>query len=90
MNHCSGGPGPWNFNDAAGAALDSTAHLVDQLILWVEKGIAPDTLLGTKYVNDTGTQGIAFQRPICPYPTMAVWNGKGKWEDPTNWNCQVT
>jgi feruloyl esterase len=89
MNHCAGGPGPWVFNtDAAGVALDQTADLVDQLLSWVEAGIAPKTLLGTKYVNDTGTQGIAFQRPICPYPTEAVWNGHGMWESPQNWNCE--
>jgi feruloyl esterase len=89
MNHCAGGPGPWVFNtDAAGVALDQTADLVDQLLSWVEEGIAPETLLGTKYVNDTGTQGVAFQRPICPYPTEAVWNGQGMWESPENWECQ--
>jgi feruloyl esterase len=89
MGHCASGPGPWIFNsDAAGAAADTTADLVKQLMAWVELGIPPDTLLGTKYVNDTGTQGIAFQRPVCPYPDTAVWTGKGNWEDPVNWKCQ--
>jgi feruloyl esterase len=89
MGHCAQGPGPWIFNtDPAGAAADTTADLVNQLLAWVELGVAPDTLLGTKYVNDTGTQGIAFQRPICPYPNTAVWTGQGQWEDPANWKCQ--
>jgi feruloyl esterase len=90
MSHCAGGPGPWVFNtNAAGVALDQTADLVNQLLRWVEAGVVPESLLGTKYVNDTGTQGVAFQRPVCPYPGEAVWNGMGKWEDAMNWHCQT-
>src|SRR5579859_7852449 len=76
MMHCSSGPGPWVFNtDPNGFALDPKAGLVKQLMDWVEKDIAPDTLLGTKYFNDTGP-GIVFQRPICQYPMTAVWSGQ--------------
>jgi feruloyl esterase len=89
MNHCSGGPGPWIFNtNPAGAALDQTADLVTQLVRWVEVGVPPYTLLGTKYVNDTGTDGIVFQRPVCAFPSEAVWNGKGRWQDARNWFCR--
>jgi feruloyl esterase len=89
MSHCAGGPGPWIFNsDPEGAVLDQTAGLVDQLIAWVETNQAPDTILGTKYVNDTGPLGIEFQRPICPYPSGAVFTGTGNWTQPQNWVCQ--
>ena len=87
MMHCSGGSGPWVFNSNPQTwFLDPTAELLQQLVQWVENGTAPATLLGTKYFNDTGP-GIVFQRPICPYPEEAVWNGKEKWQDPKNWEC---
>jgi feruloyl esterase len=90
MGHCGLGPGPWIFNsDPEGATLDQTAGLVDQLIAWVENGIAPDTILGTKYVNDTGPLGVEFQRPICPYPQTAVFTGNGNWTQPQNWVCKL-
>ena len=89
MMHCANGPGPWVFNSNPQTwFLDPTADLLHQLVQWVENGTAPDTLLGTKYFNDTGP-GIIFQRPICPYPEQAVWNGKEKWQDPKNWQCKL-
>jgi feruloyl esterase len=90
MNHCSGGPGPWVFNNnASGVGLDTTADLVTQLMRWVEIGTAPEILLGTKYVNDTGLEGVVFQRPVCAYPREAVWNGNGKWQEAKNWECKL-
>ena len=40
---------------------------------WVEKGKAPEYIIGTKYVNDTRSQGIAFQRKICPFVPFFSW-----------------
>ena len=87
MGHCGFGPGPWVFNnDVVKWPLDPFAGLVNQLVQWVEEDDAPETLLGTKYVNDTG-QAIAFQRPICQYPKQAIYNGKGRWQDAESWKC---
>ena len=41
MYHCSGGPGP-NVFDA-----------LTPLVTWVERGTAPETIVATKFVNDT-------------------------------------
>jgi pimeloyl-ACP methyl ester carboxylesterase len=65
VTHCAGGPGP--NPDAPLAAL----------IDWVERGRAPQTLDGV--VRDsTGT--IVQTRPICLYPEVAAYKGRG---DPT-------
>jgi feruloyl esterase len=89
MQHCQGGPGPWVFNSNPETfARDATSDLYGQLMMWVEHGVAPETLLGTKYFNDTGPE-ILFQRPICPYPSEAVWTGMGQWQDPSTWTCKT-
>ena len=69
MGHCRGGPGVNTF-DSIGA-----------LEKWVEKGIAPDTMLGT------GAQGLT--RPLCQYPQYAEYKGKGDLKDASNWACKA-
>ena len=69
MAHCGGGPGVNTF-DSIGA-----------LEKWVEKGVAPDTMLGT------GAQGLT--RPLCPYPQAAEYKGTGDLKDASNWACKA-
>ena len=69
MGHCGGGPGVNSF-DSIGA-----------LEQWVEKGVAPDTILGT------GAQGMT--RPLCPYPQVAEYSGTGDLKDGKNWACNA-
>ena len=40
---------------------------------WVERGEAPQILIATEFVNNDPSQGIAAQRPVCPYPSEAVY-----------------
>ena len=58
--------------------LDPSDDALGALIAWVEGGVAPTQLLATKYVNDTPSQGIAFQRPLCLYPANAKYVGGNK------------
>jgi hypothetical protein len=76
MSHCGGGPGANSF-DALGA-LDN----------WVANGVAPDRILATKFVNDDPSQGVKFTRPLCSYPKVAIWNGKGSDTDAANYECR--
>jgi feruloyl esterase len=71
MGHCSGGPGPNQF-DALGA-----------LEQWVEKGIAPDTLVATHSTNGS----IDRSRPLCPYPQVARYKGAGSIDEAANFAC---
>ncbi|KAH8660320.1 putative ferulic acid Esterase/Feruloyl esterase [Xylariales sp. PMI_506] len=57
------------------------------LIQWVEEGVAPDSLVATKFVNDTSSLGIQQQRPICPYPKFAQYVGAGNVTDADSWSC---
>jgi feruloyl esterase len=71
MGHCSGGPGPNTFE-----ALTALDH-------WVEKGVAPDTLLATH-----STAGkVDRTRPLCPYPQVARYKGTGSIDEAASFSC---
>jgi hypothetical protein len=53
------------------------------MINWVEKGKAPDSILGSRVVNDK----IVRTRPLCPYPQVARYSGKGSIDDAANFRC---
>jgi len=74
MWHCSGGPGPNTFD-----ALTPLAN-------WVENGTAPDTIVATKFVNDT-PPAVQMTRPLCVFPKVAKYNGSGATDDAANFTC---
>ncbi|HEX9489064.1 MAG TPA: tannase/feruloyl esterase family alpha/beta hydrolase [Stellaceae bacterium] len=84
MAHCAGGDGPNAFgNGVDGPVLDADHDLLKALEQWVEHGVAPQKIIATKFVGDNPANGIAFQRPLCPFPQVAQYKGVG---DPTNAN----
>jgi feruloyl esterase len=93
MWHCNGGPGANAFGNLSAELppipTDPSDDVLGALVAWVEKGTVPGPITATKYVNDEESQGIAFQRPLCPYPQSArlVHPQKG-WQSPSNWQCQ--
>jgi feruloyl esterase len=87
MLHCQGGPGANNFGQVAQLA-DSDHDVIKALEAWVEHGKAPDQIIATKFTNDNATQPALFTRPLCPYPSVATWNGTGDASDAKNWSCQ--
>jgi feruloyl esterase len=74
LYHCSGGPGP-NVFDA-----------LTPLVTWVEGGTAPETIIATKFVNDT-PPAVAMTRPLCVYPKVAKYNGSGSTSIAANFTC---
>lgn len=92
MGHCAGGPGATFIGNvgASVASLSPDQNVLMAMVRWVEKGVPPDTILGTKYVNDTPALGMEFQRAHCRYPFRNVYVGPkstGGWKDPANWKC---
>jgi feruloyl esterase len=90
VGHCGTGVGP---DDIGGENQTPVSHdpehdLVSALEAWVEKGIAPQKLIATKFNTvDVPTSGIAMQRPICPYPSEAVYRGSGNTNLATSFMC---
>jgi feruloyl esterase len=75
MGHCGGGDGPNVFDTFA------------PLVQWVESGTAPDKIIATKYINNQPAQGIAQTRPLCAYPEVARWTGRGDPNSADNFVC---
>ena len=91
MNHCFGGPGPNIFgNILAPPPLQSDAEndIQKSLERWVEKGVAPDKIIATKYTDDDPKKSIVMTRPLCAYPQQARWTGKGSANDAANFVCK--
>ena len=96
MNHCYGGPGPHVFgNQYSGNIVvvdppvdNAHYHALRALMGWVERGRTPEQIIATKYVNDTTTAGIAMQRPLCPYPKIAVYDGAGDVKTASSFACR--
>jgi feruloyl esterase len=56
---------------------------------WVENGTAPDSIIATKYANDTEHSVVSRQRPLCPYPKQAQYKGIGDPNAPDSWECRL-
>lgn len=91
MNHCAGGPGANVFNgpDNLGGIEDPDHDVVMALDRWVSTGVAPKQIIATKFVDDAPSKGVAFTRPLCPYPEVARYKGKGDPTYATNFACVV-
>lgn len=90
MGHCSGGPGASFIGQAITSnwTENPEGNVLTALVRWVEEGIAPDTILGTAYVNETQSTGeVAFQRRHCRYPYRNVYTGEGDPTEPDSWEC---
>jgi hypothetical protein len=69
MNHCGGGAGAY--------AIDYLSYLES----WVEKGQAPDVMIGSHPASDASSSTTeGFTRPVYPYPVRSKYRGTG---DPT-------
>jgi feruloyl esterase len=73
MLHCRGGDATDTFEG------------VKALEAWVEQGVAPERIEATKVVDGK----VARSRPLCPYPQVATYKGKGNTDDAANFTCAV-
>ncbi len=92
MWHCDGGPGANAFGNLSADYPPVPGFYEDDvlgaLIRWRESGVAPKAITATKYVNDDPSQGIAFQRPLCPYPENAHIINPNLPNSPASWKCE--
>ena len=88
MQHCAGGPGPDNFGQSLTWPADDPGHNVRiALEDWVERGVAPTTIIATKTAGDNGQGAVTMTRPLCPYPQFARYNGTGDTNRAENFVC---
>ncbi|KAJ9252577.1 hypothetical protein DTO207G8_4639 [Paecilomyces variotii] len=105
LEHCTGTSStmnaPWYFAGAnqagaLGTGVSSVPGFADAehdvllaMMAWVERGQAPEYIIGTKWNNDTLQDEVARQRPLCMYPKQAMYIGTGDVDDPKNWICEM-
>ena len=83
MNHCWGGDGAF--------AIDYLSYLE----AWVERGQAPDVMIGAHLTGDASTRykfpldptSVKFTRPVYPYPLQARYKGTGDPNDAANFHA---
>jgi feruloyl esterase len=80
MPHCGGGPGVNTFD--ALTALEK----------WVEDGMAPESITASNAGLGLGPNVMSaapgtLTRPLCSYPKVARWTGKGSTSDAANFRC---
>ena len=90
MQHCGDGPGATSFGaqGTVQGAEDAEHNVSVALEQWVEKGIAPGTVIATKYEEDNPAKGVKITRPLCAYPATAKYKGSGDTNDAANFVCQ--
>jgi feruloyl esterase len=71
MFHCGGGVGTSSF--------DAFTPLVE----WAESGTAPTSITAGRDLDGK----IVRTRPLCPYPQVARYKGKGSVDDAANFAC---
>jgi hypothetical protein len=85
MNHCSGGPAADQFD------------ALTPLVSWVEQGLAPDRIeVRVRGAGPAGSHNTELpkdwsaqrSRPLCAYPQVARYLGKGAVESATSFVCQ--
>ena len=84
MNHCSGGPSADQFD------------MLTPLVEWVEKGRPPERVVarvrgvGHPVPNVDVPDGwpAARTRPLCPFPSVARYNGSGNSERAESFECR--
>jgi feruloyl esterase len=52
---------------------------------WVERGIAPERIIGTAAASEDPSKTLT--RPLCPYPMRAQYRGTGDVKDAANFVC---
>jgi feruloyl esterase len=73
---------PGMFHCAGGVGCDR-ADWFTPLVEWVEKGVAPGALAGSRVVNGA----TVMTRPHCAYPEIARSNGQGDINKAENFTC---
>ncbi|HEY7640225.1 MAG TPA: tannase/feruloyl esterase family alpha/beta hydrolase [Steroidobacteraceae bacterium] len=73
VKHCGGGDGP------------QPVALLEPLMEWVEQGRAPKAV---RSENRDPAGRITRTRPLCPYPALARYRGRGSLDDAASFRCE--
>ena len=75
VGHCSGGPGP------------DRVDWITAIEAWVEDGNAPKQVIASKIDEQ---DNVSMERPLCPYPQAATYDGDGDPNMAESFSCHVS
>lgn len=82
MGHCEGGSLGGDFGQTLGLYASMRSGAFNALQLWVERGIVPASIVGTKYnVDGDPHSGFVRSQLLCPYPQVSAYSGSGNIDD---------
>jgi hypothetical protein len=85
VGHCGGDVGA---SPTLTIGPDGQAQMFTDLVNWAEKGIVPQSAGDYTHEGILATGPGSFgTRPICPYPTTAIYNGTGSTAVASNYHC---
>jgi feruloyl esterase len=86
LGHGGGGGGPTRFGNAGAApSADADHDVFTALERWVERGVAPERIIGTGIAADDAAKTLT--RPLCAYPKRAQYRGGGDVNDAASFVC---
>jgi Tannase and feruloyl esterase len=74
VGHCGGGQGP------------APSGQFETMVTWAEDGTAPETLAA---IRRDRTGAVTRSRPLCRYPLLAHYTGRGSTDDAANFACSA-
>lgn len=101
LRHVIGGRGPTGFGQGVPPAprASATDNIGAALLAWVEQGIAPSAIVAGDYgefgenahdlynIMALADMTPLRTRPLCPYPLVSRWLGKGSVDSADNFAC---
>ena len=79
-------------NHSATGALatgrDPERDIFSALERWVERGVAPERVIGIGRATDDPSKPLT--RPLCPYPQVAQYRGSGDVNDAASFACAAS
>ena len=90
MSHCGSGAGANVFGNERVVPRPDPAHdIVMALDQWVTRGIAPDAIIATGFVDNDPAKSAVLTRPLCPYPQQAIYKGNGDTNSSASFTCRA-
>jgi feruloyl esterase len=85
MSHCSPGEGAGSIGQGQSTFVNNNPedNVLLAMVQWVEKGVAPESVRGTKLNGTT----VEYRRVHCKYPKHNKYVGPGSYQDADAWQC---
>jgi hypothetical protein len=88
VGHCGNGSEPTIGPDPTTILPDDQEQIFDDLVKWVEDGVVPQSAGDPTHMGILGTGvGSYGTRPVCPWPTTAIYTGHGPTTVASNYIC---